>query len=78
MNAKPLKMWIGNFDGSREGLVIAATKAQALKVVGGGRKNFEDYWTLQPAVDPAFTPEVLYTRLMRHPKATWQQGRCPL
>lgn len=34
-----LKMWIGNLDGRREGLVIATTKKRAIEIVGAGRTD---------------------------------------
>lgn len=77
-----LKMWTGNLDGRREGLVIAPSKERARAIVGGGRANFDSYWTLQPAVDPTLDPEVLYTRPIIHrvqpgSSTAWQRGRCP-
>ena len=74
-----LKMWTGNLDGAREGLVIAATKKRAREVVGGGRTNFDDYWRLAPHVDASLDPETLYTRpIPPSTTSTWQRGRCPL
>lgn len=75
-----LKMWVGNFDGARQGLVIAANKQCARKVVRAGRADFDGYWSEQP-VDPALEPEVLYTRAFTRygePPGPWQQGRCAL
>lgn len=71
-----LKMWIGNLDGRREGLVIATTKKRAIEIVGGSRKNFDDYWRERP-VDASLEPEVLYTRPFYTVRA-WYRGRCPL
>ena len=75
-----LKMWIGNLDGSRQGLVIAASKARARTIVGTSRGDFEDHWILQSGVDTALEPEVLYTRVFAERTATmpWYRGRCPL
>lgn len=71
------KMWIGNLDGTRQGLVVARSKELARKIVGASRNDFENYWVLQADVGPGFEVEVLYTR--RGPDdAQWQQGRCPL
>jgi hypothetical protein len=76
-----LKMWIGNLDGSRQGLVIAATKKRAVEVVGTGRTDFDAYWH-ERSVDPSLEPEVLYTRpfaeSLRAGTAAWYRGRCPL
>jgi len=82
-----LKMWIGNLDGSRQGLVIAPTKERARKIVGTGRSDFDGYWTQQPAIDQTLDPEVLYTRAFDYSRAfdkrgtaaaPWHRGRCPL
>ena len=71
-----LKMWIGNLDGSREGLVIAPTKKRAMEVVGSGRTDFDRYWHERPA-DPSLEPEVLYTRRFCGHDKSWIRGRCP-
>lgn len=79
-------MWIGNLDGRRQGLVIASTKARAIEIVGGSRKNFNDYWREKDViVEPytsVFEPEVLYTRPFagnhHGTTVTWHRGRCPL
>jgi hypothetical protein len=78
---RKLKMWVGNLDGSREGLVIASTKDQARKVVGTSRNDFNDHWRERP-IDLALDPEVLYTRMFtisgNTGRETWYRGRCPL
>ena len=75
-----MKMWIGNLDGSRAGLVIAPSKERACKIVGAGRTDFDSYWKLHP-VDTSLEAETLYTRPIGpdpNGPAAWQQGRCPL
>lgn len=76
-----LKMWVGNFDGSRQGLVIAPTKKRAREIVSIGRTDFDAYWHERP-VDTSLEPEVFYTRpfaeSLRAGTATWYRGRCPL
>lgn len=73
-----LKMWIGNLDGSREGLVIAPTKVRARAILGTStsRTDFDAYWREHP-VDPRLEPEVLYTRRFGANVETWYRGRCP-
>lgn len=72
-------MWIGNLDGSREGLVIAPTKVRAREIIGtSSRSDFDAYWRLQPSVDPILDPEVLYTRRFGVRAVAWFRGRCPL
>jgi hypothetical protein len=76
-----LKMWIGNFDGSRQGLVIASTKEKARQIIGTSRSDFDGHWTQQPAVDQTLEPEVFYTRALSRryeTPAPWYRGRCPL
>ena len=75
-----LKMWIGNLDGSCEGLVIAPTKARARAIIGSNsRSDFDAYWRERP-VDPRLAPEVLYTRRFGTCACVegWVRGRCPL
>ena len=74
-----LKMWVGNLDGSREGLVIAPTKVRAREILGTrttSRSDFDAYWRDHP-VDPRLEPEVLYTRRFGAPMESWFRGRCP-
>lgn len=73
---KTMKMWIGNLDGDRSGLVIASSKERARWIVGTSRADFDSYWVLQPGVDQGLEFEVLYTRTDATSK--WQQGRCQI
>ena len=74
-----LKMWTGNLDGTRQGLVIATSKAKARAIIGTSSNDFDGHWTLQPAIDTSLEPEVLYTRRFANRDAStpWQRGRCP-
>lgn len=82
MKLAKLKMWIGNLDGSRHGLVIAHSKQRAREVVGVGRADFDSYWSEQRVINTTLDPEVLYTRPIANRGASqtapWQRGRCPL
>lgn len=77
-----LKMWIGNFDGRRQGLVIAPTKQRAIEVAGVGRTDFNAYWHEVSPIPTDLEPEVFYTRpfadSLRDGKAVWRRGRCPV
>jgi hypothetical protein len=76
---RKLKMWVGNYDGDRQGLVIATSKDSARKIAGVGRTNFDNYWVQQPEADQALEPGVLYTRAFTYSEpAPWYRGRCPL
>ena len=70
-------MWVGNLDGSREGLVIAPTKVRARAIIGTSSSDFDAYWRLHP-VDLRLEAEVLYTRRFGAGTETWFRGRCPL
>jgi hypothetical protein len=77
------KMWIGNLDGDRQGLVVAASSRKAAAIVGTTRWDLENYWVLQPgliteakAKELGFEPGVLYTRFPGHPE--WTEGRVSL
>ncbi len=82
MTAK-LKMWTGNFDGRREGLVIAPSKQRASKIVGCGLTDFNRHWREQP-IDESLEAEVFYTRPFNNrmrpsdQRDPWFRGRCPL
>jgi hypothetical protein len=77
-----LKMWIGNFDGRRQGLVIAPTKQRAMEVIGVGRTDFNAYWHEASPILADLEPEVFYTRpfagSLGAEKAPWLRGRCPV
>lgn len=72
-----LKMWIGNLDGVRQGLVISTSKNRARKIVHTSLNEFNGYWALQPSVNELLEVDVLYTRKIRDGEA-WHIGRCPL
>jgi hypothetical protein len=73
-----VKCYRGNYDGVREGLVIANNQKEAAKVVGCSLYEFRKYWC---HVD---WPErfnlklfTLYTKKMLA-NEEWYKGRCPL
>lgn len=73
-----MKMWVGNLDGSREGLVIAPTKVRAREIIGRtSRNDFDAHWREHP-VDLRLEPEVLYARRFGARMEAWFRGRCPL
>ncbi len=85
-----LKMWIGNLDGRRYGLVIATSKVKARAVIGRcSVKEFDDYWSLQDdylaGTRALLKPDTLYTAPIsshgircRTDAQEWFEGRCPL
>lgn len=83
MKQKPMRTWIGNYDGRREGLVLAPTKTAAARIVGCTLRRFNDFWTepqriIQTNGVAEFEPETLYTRPYKNHDATFVKGRCPL
>lgn len=79
MSPAKLKMWVGNLDGQREGLVIAPTKKRAREIIGArtSESDFNSYWR-EWAVDLRLEPEVLYTRPFGAHTESWFRGRCAL
>jgi hypothetical protein len=73
---RAMRMWIGNLDGDRSGLVISSSKERARTIVGASRAEFDDYWARQSGVDQELESDVLYTRPISG-GVKWQQGRCP-
>lgn len=78
-----MKFWIGNYDGRREGLVLAPSKTAAAKIIGVSLRAFNDCWTQPTRVVQVngvvdFEPETLYTRPYATYAATFVKGRCPL
>ncbi len=75
---RSMKMWIGNLDGDRQGLVIAPSKERARNIIGISRSDFENHWVRQRGVYQGLEFDVLYTRPMGVADFQWQQGRCSL
>ena len=72
-----MKMWIGNLDGVRRGLVISSSKERARKIVRASRAEFDGFWAEQPVVDKMLEPDTLYTRPNNRDQP-WAEGRCAL
>lgn len=75
------KAWSGNYDGSRQALVIALNKKTAMRIIGCGAKSFADYYGELEGYPEGLIVETLYTRAMsmnRNADKTWHLGRCPL
>lgn len=86
MSRAKLKCWIGNYDGERQGMVIATSKRAARRVINVSAREFEDYWSEQRVVPAGYEVEALYTRTLSRRlliEATerdpgWVKGRCSL
>lgn len=82
---RKLKVWMGNLDGRRDGLVITTSKTKARAIIGRcSAKAFNDYWSEQSDIIDAkvYEAETLYTRPNggRDPVRvrTWTKGLCEL
>jgi len=78
-----MKLWIGNYDGRREGLIYARSKTAAAKILGIGMHAFNNYWNEPSRVVQVngvsdFDPETLYTRPNHTYGSTFVKGKCPL
>lgn len=68
-------MWVGNYDGVRSATVLASSKARAMRVVGCGRKTFEDHYVEQPgtrvdaAVDAGLAVDTLHLASLAEARA---------
>lgn len=81
--SRQLKLWIGNYDGRREGLIYATSKTAAARILGISRSSFDNYWTepariVQHNGVAEFEPETLYTRPNHTYGGTFVKGRCPI
>lgn len=76
---KGMKMWIGNLDGERRGLIIASSAKLAQQLIGTTRRDFNDYWALQSGVYDGLELHILYSKPMGSPSDhPWEQGRCAI
>jgi hypothetical protein len=71
-----LKCFEGNYDGLRQGLVIASSQKQAAAAAGTSLSGFRDFWH-QAGTWPAqdLKPNVLYTKPFDS-RRPWVEGRC--
>ena len=82
---RPLKSFVGNLDGQREGLVFATSKTAAARAAGLSLRHFNDYWAEgnvyldylnQPPT--SFEPGTLYTRPFNNSERSFVKGQRPL
>lgn len=72
---KGMKMWIGNLDGERMGLIIASSAKLAQQLIGTTRRDFNDYWALQSGVYDGLELHILYSKPMGSPPDhPWEQA----
>lgn len=70
---KKLRMWVGNLDGTNQGLVITTSKAKAMAIIRCGRTEFDGYW-IEKDVDPGIAEyERLYVKPWGDADAVWRQ-----
>lgn len=79
MRAKPVKCYVGNYDGQRNGMVYATSKREAAQVAGCSVYHFERYWHIHHSLYAVANPKAmsLYTRKNDYYDA-WHEGLCPL
>lgn len=81
MRAKPVKCYIGNYDGQRNGMIFATSKREAAKIAGCSVYHFERHWgTHTPWPLPNPKAMTLYTRKSDGFKidSWWYEGICTL
>lgn len=82
MRAKPIKCYVGYYDGQRHGMIVATSKREAAKVAGCSVYHFEQYWWTSGARAAwlEMNPKALtlYTRAMNRIGSAWYEGICPL
>ena len=70
------KSWIGNLDGTREGLVIAGSKTVAASIARVSLYDFNNYWVEDDSVAIIrFQPLTLYIRPLNRSITAWQVER---
>lgn len=79
---KVLRCWVGNYDGKRQGLVIAYSAKDAIKVIGTSANDFANYWHLAQSMPSGLKLNTLYTMpsggTYQHwsKRPDWVEGRC--
>ena len=81
--ARKLKCWIGNYDGIRQGLVVAASQKEAAKIAGTSTRDFAAYWVEQESTAISYfgvRERALYTRKYGGLacEKTFVEGRCKI
>jgi len=76
--AQIVRVYMGNYDGSRQGLVVAASQKEAAKIARTSVYTFRQYWSAR-AEWPLTKLKlgVLYTRKY-DTQNEWQEGICQL
>lgn len=83
MKRGQLRLWLGNYDGRREGLVYAPSKVAAARAIGISIAVFNAWWVEPSRVVQIngvgdLEPETLYTRPYHTYGSAFVKGRCPL
>jgi len=75
------KCFIGNYDGRRQGLIIAKSQKEAAEIIGRSVRDLRLYWRSRPLLAcPIENPKrgVLYTKPYDCRDTEWTEGRCEL
>jgi hypothetical protein len=72
-----VKCYTGNYDGTREGLIVAENQKRAAEVAGCSLYAFRQFWHQAPNwPDQRIRPHTLYTRLYSaRYQGEWTEGR---
>ena len=70
-----LKMWTGNYDGERRGLVITTSKTKAAKLAHASVHHFSEYWNECDIIE-GLLPDTIYTQPYDIHTNVWMVGRC--
>ena len=75
-----VKMFEGNYDGSRMGLILATSQKMAANIAGCGVQSFRDFWySLEPRpYCVGKKHDTLYTKPMDAAPSEYVEGRCAL
>ncbi len=79
---RKLKCWIGNLDGLRQGIVVAASQKEAAKIVGTSMRDFAAYWSEREPNPAAYFSIVKTRTLYTRPygglacEKNFVEGRC--
>jgi hypothetical protein len=75
MKSEKVKCYIGNLDGDRLGLVVAANQREAARIASTGLVDFRRHWNARLSPWPIQAPKLrtLYTRW--YDGGEWVEGR---
>jgi len=75
MKGDIVKCYVGNLDGTREGLIVASSQKEAATIAKTTLYDFRNYWhaTVNPWPIKSPKPRTLYTRMFNS-NGEWVEG----